>query len=462
LSWASDEFEHLALGDQRLNQRVVRVAERLGTSPHASVPKACGGWPETKGAYRLFDHPEVTPQQVLAPHVEKTRERMKRESVVLCLNDTTEVDFTRACPTAGLGPLNYDFQSGFLLHPLLAVTPDRLCLGVLDAQWMVRDPETFGQSVATKKKRPLEEKESYRWPTAFAQICQHAALMSSTRLVYVADREGDIYELLEAGQDAAADLLIRSSQDRALEDGRHLHAAVAATSALGTVDVAVPRADGRPARSARLTLRSARLTLRPPYRKEKRLEPIAITIIRAQEENPPAGVEPLDWILLTNRSATTLDEAHTLLRWYVCRWQIEIYFRILKAGCGIENLQLETFKRLQVAIAIYLIIAWRIHFMLSLGRDCPDLPCETLFDREEWQAAWIVSKRTEPPTEPPKLQDMIRIIASLGGFLGRKGDGEPGPQTIWIGLDMVRHFVTALAAQADVNKRGKRRRGTYG
>ena len=100
--------------------------------------------------------------------------------------------------------------------------------------------------------------------------------------------------------------------------------------------------------------------------------------------------------------------------------------------------------------------------MLSLGRDCPDLPCETLFDRQEWQAAWIVSKRTEPPPEQPKLQDMIRIIASLGGFLARKGDGEPGPQTLWIGLDMVRHFVTALAAQAHISKKGKRRRRTYG
>lgn len=462
MSWASEEFEHLALGDQRLNRRVVRVAERLGTSPHASIPKACGGWDEAKAAYRLFDHEEVTSQQVLAPHVEKTRERMKREPVVLCLNDTTEVDFTRSCPTAGLGPLNYAGQSGFLLHPLLAVTPDRLCLGVLDAQWMSRDPETFGSNRAARKQRPLEEKESNRWPTAFAQICQQAALMPETRLVYVADREGDIYELLEAAQNAPADLVIRSSQDRALEDGGHLHAAVATTPALGTVDVAVPRADGRPARIAHLTLRSARLTLRPPPRKGRRLDPIVITVIRAQEEGPQAGVEPLDWILLTNRSAASLGEAHTLLRWYVCRWQIEIYFRILKAGCGIENLQLETFKRLQVAIAIYLIIAWRIHFMLSLGRDCPDLPCETLFDRQEWQAAWIVSKRTEPPTKQPKLQAMIRIIASLGGFLARKGDGEPGPQTLWIGLDMVRHFVTALAAQADISKRGKRRRRTCG
>ena len=172
-------------------------------------------------------------------------------------------------------------------------------------------------------------------------------------------------------------------------------------------------------------MRSARLTLRPPYRKGKRLEPIALTIIRAQKENPSAGVEPLDWIVLTNRSAMTHNKAHTLLRWYICRWQSEIFFFILKTGCGIENLQLETVKRLHIAIVIYLIIAWRILYMLSLGRDGPDLTCATNFDREERHAAWIVINRTAH--RPPKLQEMIRIIASLGGFLALKSDGKPGP-----------------------------------
>lgn len=465
MSWASEEFAEIDLGDARLNRRVALVAERLSAAPHASIPAACNGWTETKAAYRLFAHESVTDVEVLAPHVDRTLDRMRSHPVVLCLSDTTEVDFT-SHPAEGLGTLSYEFQSGFLLHPVLAVTPQRLCLGVLGAQWLVRDPTTLGTSIATKKQRPLEEKESHRWPHAFDQVCAQATQMNGTRLVYVADRESDVYELLLKSQQAPADLLIRCNQNRSLDDGRHLHDVASTAPAVGIVDVAVPKTSERTARIASLTLRCARVTLRPPYRKGQTLPPVTITVMRAREEQPEPGCDALDWMLLTNRSATTLAEAETLLEWYVCRWQIEVYFRILKTGCGIEHLQLADFSRLQVAIAIYLIVAWRIQFLLTLGRDTPDMPCDSVFEPDEWKAAWIVAKRTAPPTTPPKLQDMIRMVAMLGGFLGRAGDGQPGSKTLWTGLDRVSHFVLALAAQAEVAAqsrpkgaaRGKRRR----
>lgn len=458
MSWADDEFASADLGDVRLNRRLSLVASRLGSSPQASIPQACHGWAEVKAAYRLFEHESVSGDQVLAPHVERTRERMRAHRVVLCVSDTTEVDFTRHPRTTGLGPLSYEFQARFLLHPVLAVTPDRLCLGVLGAQWLVRDPATLGTSVSTKKKRPLAEKESNRWPTAFDQVCAHARQMDGTRLVYVSDRESDVYELLLKATQAPIDLVIRSNQDRALVDGRHLHHVAAAAPIVGMVEVNVPRSHDRSARTAMLTLRCERVTLRPPYRLGESLPPITVTVLRAREEQPPADHQPLDWILVTNRNATTLDEATTLLEWYVCRWQIEIYFRVLKAGCSIESLQLADFDRLQVAIAIYLIVAWRIQFLISQGRETPDLPCDTLFDPDEWKAAWIVAKRTPPPDEPPKLQDMIRMVATLGGFLARAGDGQPGPKTIWEGLDRVRYFVIALAAQDEVTAETKAKR----
>lgn len=461
MSWAAEELAEIDLGDARLNRRAALVVERLAGAPRASIPAACNGWAETKAAYRLFANESVTDVEVLAPHVDRTLDRMRSHPVVLCLSDTTEVDFT-SHPAEGLGTLSYEFQSGFLLHPVLAVTPQRLCLGVLSAQWIVRDPETLGTSVATKKQRPLEEKESNRWPTAFDQICAQARQMQGTRLVYVADRESDVYELLLKSQQAPADLLIRCNQDRALEDGRHLHDVVSTAPAVGIVEVSVPRTDDRPARTALLTLRCARVTLRPPYRKGQALPPVTITIMRAREERPEAGNEALDWMLLTNRSTTTLDEAQTLLEWYVCRWQIEVYFRILKTGCGIERLQLADFSRLQVAIAIYLIVAWRIQFMLTLGRDSPDLPCDCIFETDEWKAAWIVAKRTTPPITPPTLQEMIRIVATLGGFLGRAGDGQPGSKTLWTGLDMVSHFVMALSAQAELMAKKRPKRATKG
>lgn len=452
MSWVDDEFENLDLGDPRLDRRTKQVVERLEASPQASLPKAMGTWSETKGAYRLFANEEVTAEQLLAPHIQKTRERMAGQPVVLCLNDTTEVKFAYRSAATGLGPLAYEFQAGFLLHPVLAVTPERECLGLLDAQWLVRDPEKLGQSVATKKQRPLAEKESKRWPTAFARVCEHAALIPGSRLVFVADRESDIYESLAAAEDAPADMLIRCNQPRALMGGGGIKTATVGIPALGRVKVPVPRSHGGAKRTAELTLRSRRVTLRPPYRKGEKLKPITVTVVHALEENPPHGSKALDWMLLTNRLVSSFDEAITILSWYVCRWQIEVYFRVLKVGCGIETLQLGSFDRLQTAIALYLIVAWRIQHLISIGREHPELPCDALFDTEEWHAAWIVSNRTPPPSKPPQLQEMIRLIACLGGFLGRKSDGEPGSKTLWIGLDMVRHFAMALEAQAEMAK----------
>jgi len=158
---------------------------------------------------------------------------------------------------------------------------------------------------------------------------------------------------------------------------------------------------------------------------------VTVTAILAREEQPPAGEKPIEWRLLTNRSAETLETVVELIDWYRRRWLIEIFFRILKSGCRVEALQLCSLERLERALVIYLIIAWRILHWVTWGRECPDLPCEVIFDPEEWQAAWIVARRTPPPDTPPPLGSMVRIIAGFGGFLGRKSDGHPGPKKLY-------------------------------
>lgn len=152
------------------------------------------------------------------------------------------------------------------------------------------------------------------------------------------------------------------------------------------------------------------------------------------------------WRLLTNRQATTLAEALELIDWYRRRWLIEVFFHILKSGCRVEALQLSTLERLERALVIFLIIAWRILHVVTLGRECPDLPCDVVFATEEWQAAWIIDKRSPPPVEPPKLGEMVRLIARFGGFLARKGDGHPGPKAIWEGMEKVRHYAAGIEA----------------
>lgn len=445
-----DELACIDLGDQRLNRRAGQVLEALWSKPSASIPGACGGWAETKAAYRLFDHPQVTAQQVLEPHYQASVERMKAHEVVLCLQDTTELDYTGQ-HIAGLGPLNYETRQGLYLHPTLAVTPERVCLGVLDAWCWAREPGSLGQK--SPSHRPIEEKESIRWLEGYQRVNELAAELAQTQLVYVADREGDIYELFAEGEAArapgqrSADWLIRGDHDRCLADGGKLKQTVAEAPAIAQIRFDLPSRQGGKARSVQQVLRVARVRLKPPYRAGRQLAEVTVTVVLAEEPSPPRGQSPVSWLLLSNRVVDNAEQAVELLSWYLCRWQVEIFFKIIKSGCRVEELQLEKLERLEPVLAFYLIIAWRVLYLTVLGRCCPDLNCEVVFAQEEWHAVYIVTHRQPPPEQPPSLNEMIRLVAGFGGFLNRKGDGFPGAETLWIGLQRCRDFVIAMAAQ---------------
>jgi hypothetical protein len=183
---------------------------------------------------------------------------------------------------------------------------------------------------------------------------------------------------------------------------------------------------------------------------------VEITAILAIEPHPPAGEAPVEWLLLTNLPVNTPAQALEKLQWYLCRWQIEVFFRILRTGCRIEKLQLEKLERLEPALAFYMIVAWRVLFLTMLGRECPEMPCDVVFATAEWHAVYIVTERKPPPDTPPTLDRMVRMVAGLGGFLNRKCDRFPGPQTLWIGLQRAADFVLAMQAQRGVAE------GTYG
>jgi hypothetical protein len=267
-----------------------------------------------------------------------------------------------------------------------------------------------------------------------------------TRLVYVADREGDLRALIDAAarRGAPVDWLIRSQHNRKTTTGEKLWDRLAQSDPLGEVEFILPAAPDRPARLVRQTLYRTVVTL-PAHHGQPA---VTVTALLAREEQPPTGEKAIEWRLLTNRAADTLEAVVELIDWYRKRWLIEIFFRIWKSGCRVEALQLGTLERLERALVIYLIIAWRILHLVTWGRDGPNLPCDVVFDPEEWQAAWIVAHRTQPPATPPPLGQMVRLIAGFGGFLGRKHDGHPGPKAIWEGMQKVRAFALALEATA--------------
>lgn len=444
VSWAAAELGGAELGDARLNRRLGRVAERLGAQPGASIPVACGGWAETQAAYRLLAHEAVTWEQVLAPHWACSVERMRRQPVVLCVQDSTELDYTAQPGIAGLGPLSYLRQHGLYVHPTLAVTPDGVALGVLDAWLWTRDRETFGED---KRHWPIEAKESMRWLEGFERCAELAASLPDTRLVYVADRECDMHEfMVRAQREPGIDWLIRATHNRCLAEGDKLWDRLAQAPVLGEVSFILPARPHRPSRPVVLTVRAERVTLHP-----KGGEPVTITALRAREESPPARVEPLDWRLLTNRSVATLAQAAELIQWYGTRWSIEVFFRILKTGCRVEALQLSTLDRLEPALALYLIIAWRILYLTVLGRTTPELPCDAVLDPAEWQAVYVAIHRRPPPGITPPLSTMLGWIAHLGGHLGRKCDGPPGPQALWIGLQRARDLAWGMQLASDLH-----------
>ena len=173
---------------------------------------------------------------------------------------------------------------------------------------------------------------------------------------------------------------------------------------------------------------------------------LEVTCLIAAEVEAPAGAKSVVWRLLTNRCAPTLESAVELIDWYRARWEIELLLLTLKEGCRVEALQLASVERIERALAVYLVVAWRIGLLMRLGRACPDWDAEQLLTRQEWQAAWIMARK-KPPTTTPTLRQALHMIARLGGFLGRRGDGEPGVKSLWIGLQRVASCVEGMRFQ---------------
>jgi len=422
--WTQTEFVDLDLGDVRLNKRARTLMQRLSSKPTVGIPQACQSWGETIAAYRFFDNDEIQWEAILEPHWRQTEQRMAAEPIVLCLQDTTELDFN-ARQATGLGPLSYEAQRGMYLHPTYAITPGRLPLGVLDAWMWARAPkDAQGHRGGIK--------ESQRWIEGYERIAERALSLPQTRLVYVADREADMIALMERAQQLGtpADWLIRATHDRALPEGAKLWVHTSEGPALGEIEFTMGSRQELKKRQVR-----QQIWLRQVELPAGQGRSVTVSCLIAREVDPPAGVKPVEWRLLTNRQATSLQEAIELIDWYRARWEIEMLFNVLKNGCRVEALQLGAIERLERALALFLVVAWRIAYLMRMGRSCPDLDAALFFDADEIRGAYLLAEVKQP--DKPKLDEVLRLIARLGGFLGRKGDGEPGVKAIWLGLKEV-------------------------
>jgi len=432
--WATQEFGNMAL-EPRLIRRGIEIARDFYARPGANIPEACNTWARTKAAYRFFAHRKTTMQTLLAGHYQATRQRSQDYATVLAVCDTSSLNYTAHPATEGLGPIGYKKSAvGLLLHETMAFTVTGVPLGLIDVQCWARDSDAFGQKHA-RKKRSIEEKESRKWLDSWAAVLKAQADSPQTQFVMVADRESDVYELLAKAKHERAQLLIRAEQSRRLSEAElclwpHMQTQPVA----GVLEVQVGRRKDQPARLARLTIRQAKVTLLPPQPR-KSLGPVAVWAVWAQEIAPPPGVEALDWMLLTTVATDTFSQACERLDWYAKRWGIEIYHRILKSGCNIEDRQLAGADRLEACLAIDMVVAWRVMHLVHLNREVPHLPATVYFEDMQWKALVAFSTRNPiPPKAPPTLNDAVRLVGRLGGHLGRKSDGQPGAEALWVGL----------------------------
>jgi len=436
--WAEEELGEVDLKDRRMNKRLLTLAQAFYARPQANIPQACQTRAETKAAYRFLDHPETSMEAVLEPHHQATVVRMSREKVILAVQDTTSLNYSAHPSTENLGPIGYnkDRGIGLLLHDTMAFSREGTPLGLLDVQCWAREGADFGK----KKRRhslPIEQKESFKWLVSFRKIAQRQKECPETMLVSVGDREADVYQLFEL---ALSDpwgpkLLIRAEQDRLLaEDQGHLWEKMAEQEVAGIQEIQVPRQRNRPARVARPEVRFAQVALKSPKNEKRRRELTLWAVWAREAEAPPKG-ERIEWMLLTTLPVTTFEEAIEKLAWYTLRWGIEVYHRTLKSGCKVEERQLGDADRIETCLAIDMVVAWRIFHLAKLGRETPDVPCTIFFEEAEWKAlVAYITQNPKPPEKPPTLREALRMVATLGGFLGRKGDGEPGTKSLWLGL----------------------------
>lgn len=425
------------------------MVNRLAERPNESVPQAAQTDSESQSIYRFWSNPQVQASQILASHRLGVVSRARSCAVVLAIQDTTDFDFTSHPATRGLGFINQTRQQGIKVHSCLAVSGAGEPLGILHQHSWVRQ-ERNGKK-EQRRRKAIGEKESHRWLTTLKAA--EVGLAKATTIVHIGDREADIFELFAQSRAPGSELLIRAEHNRRV---RHelgsLIPTVEAAPLLGHTTIEVHRTPDRAARTAHLSIKGMQVTLEVPqnHPKPHTLEPVTLNVLLVQEVGmPDDSGAPIRWLLLTTLPIENFEQAWQCVVWYSYRWLIERFHFTLKSGCRLEALQLQDKDRLLKALACYNIVAWRLMHLIYHARRQPDAPCTSILEPQEWR---LLRRRFEPMNRskrPPTMRQAIRWIAQLGGFLARKGDGEPGLKTLWRGLNTFHKLLQGaqLAAQ---------------
>lgn len=385
----------------------------------------------------FWGNERVTHAGIIAEQQAATLERLTDEAVVLLVQDTTSFDFSHHPATQGMGPLENSACRGFLAHSSLAVSEVGVPLGLLEQQVWVRSDAAVGKR-AQRHTTAFEDKESYKWVTG---LSPHLA---GRTWVTVGDREAHIYEFLDAVLTEQGQFLVRAAHERSwTAEGLEVFAQVAQQAPQVRYTLDLKRHPERDPRMAEVELRYGTVTLQRPARATCERLTIPLQVVEVIEPTPPEGEEAVHWLLLTSWPLEQVADAQQIVTWYTYRWLIERLHYVLKSGCKLEERQLREAPRLERLLAVFSAVAWRLLWLTYQARVTPDAPCTTALTDPEWHALYAFIQRSpQPPPTVPTLHQAVRWIAQLGGFLGRKGDGEPGVKVLWRGWSRLQDITT--------------------
>lgn len=439
-AWAQQQFSACELGDKRRTDRLVSFAVQSAEKPDASTPKQAENWPDCKAAYRLFDQEDVTFEAVTSPHRSLARNAM-RDGVWLVINDTTELNFGYLREIDGIGRVGSESYRGFFLHTALAVRADGTEIAGAVAQDLYTRPLRKIKRVSSSKRKKKRSRETDVWGRVIDKV---GPSPEGARFIHVCDRGADNFDVYCHLVTQRVGWVIRAAQlKRQVRDEQQLavrlDVAISRSPCLGTYELEVKANKDQPARTAHIEVRATKIAMPRPktgvssYARDTGLKSIPMWVVEARETSPvPKGVKPLRWVLLTSEEATTFEQAWKIIEYYERRPLIEEYHKCLKTGCQVESRLYRKARRLEPVIGLASVLSVRLLDLKQVARKEP-----------ERLAAQVVPKRwleTLPrvlrhPRKIKTVREFIRALASLGGFLGRKCDGEPGWQAIWHGLD---------------------------
>ncbi len=444
--WAQLNFGDCDLGDKRRTQRLVQVAEQVASNPSASLPNQIELWSDLKSAYRLFDRDEVTFEAIARPHWELTKQLAKGRCLVI--GDTTEFDFGKHREIEGVGPTGNGSGQGFLLHNALMVNAEsEEIIGVAGQTIHYRKKKT-SKKRENASRRLKRKRESEVWGTVIDQIGKP---QEDTQFVHVFDRGGDNFEVYCRLLENNGDWVIRAAKMNRYvlagdsEERMTLKNFLPQLKLLGTYTLALRSRDKQPARDAEIEVRVGRIKIpRPrhvsPWVRKLDPAPIAMNVIQVIEVNAPKGVTPIQWVLFTSLPVTTFDDAWVVIGYYELRWLVEEYHKALKTGCSSESRQLKTAGRLEAFVGLTSVVAVRLLQLKSLARTNPEVPAKRVVPRV-WLQMLKLARKKLSRVHDLTVGQFYREVAMLGGFLGRKSDGEPGWITIWRGWEKLNTYV---------------------